>query len=136
MRWVICGRYARITRAVPIYPNQWIDIVPPEGWLTHLESPQITFSHRMTSARLRGWGREWRPLSSVPAVVPVEQQNSTKSSEAHRNRNRPQCVADPAVMAADHSLPALPQSASQAGRRRFDPGRPLLLKSLLRDQPS
>ncbi|MGH3119125.1 MAG: hypothetical protein ACRDQ2_18810, partial [Gaiellales bacterium] len=31
---VICGRYATITRAVPTYPNQWIDIVPPEGLRT------------------------------------------------------------------------------------------------------
>ncbi len=38
-------------------------------------------------------------------------------------------------MPTDHSLPALPRSASQAGRRRFDPGRPLFFPSVLGTLP-
>jgi len=55
--------------------------------------------------------------------VPVEQRNSIKSSEARRNRNAPEVPGRAAITPTDRSLPALQRTASQAGRRRFDPGR-------------
>jgi hypothetical protein len=61
----------------------------------------------------------------VPVVVPVEQRKWVNFSELSRNRKSPQAPGVSAIMPTDHSLPALRRSASQAGRRRFDPGRPL-----------
>src|SRR5262249_45316719 len=36
----------------------------------------------------------------------------------------PEVLATPAIIPTDHRLPALRRSASQAGRRRFEPSRP------------
>jgi hypothetical protein len=41
-----------------------------------------------------------------------------------RNPRRTQPLVSAPIIPTDHSLPALRRSASQAGRRRFDPGRP------------
>jgi len=50
-----------------------------------------------------------------------------------RNRQSRQAVADPAIMPTERSLLALRRSVSQAGRRRFDPGRPLFFLPLITD---
>jgi hypothetical protein len=58
-------------------------------------------------------------------VVPVEQRKAVERSERGRSREQTQAVEVFAITLTDQSLAQSPSSHSQAGRRRFDPGRPL-----------
>src|SRR5262249_20319408 len=83
---------------------------------------RVRCSCRAASA---GRVRETGNKSPVPVVVPVEWRKAVRVGEGRRNQKPPYVLGPAEIMPTDHSLPALRRSASQAGRRRFDPGRPL-----------
>src|SRR5438046_9113169 len=51
---------------------------------------------------------------------------------ANRKRTEPYCVIPFLLPPSKNPCPARAQKASQAGRRRFDPGRPLSLRAVTR----